>query len=92
MGQQWLAAAALAGLLAVASLSPAAAEEARPSEDPGRLALEGVDRLLQALEVLIDRIPQYEMPVIDENGDIIIRRKRDPAPEVEEDVIVETEA
>jgi len=31
---------------------------------------------MRALELMIDSIPQYEMPEIEENGDIIIRRKR----------------
>ncbi len=36
---------------------------------------------MRALEALIDSIPQYEMPEINEHGDIIIRRKRPPAPD-----------
>ena len=39
------------------------------------MAKEGIQSLLQAMELLLQTIPQYEMPVIDENGDIIIRRK-----------------
>jgi len=73
---------------------PAGAEdssdEPAPNEQaPGELAREGVERLLQALEVFIEMIPQYEMPELNENGDIIIRRKRDrgeePAAEPEDD-------
>lgn len=29
------------------------------------------------MELLLDSIPQYEAPEITENGDIIIRRRRD---------------
>ena len=50
------------------------------------LTREGIERLMLALEAFIDMIPQYEMPEINENGDIIIRRKRqeDPAPEADD--------
>ena len=92
MRQTFLAAVLLPLLLAVPL--PASAED--PSEEPaphepapGELAREGVARLLQALEVFIEMIPQYEMPELNENGDIIIRRKRDrgeePAAEPEDD-------
>ena len=43
---------------------------------------------MDALQLFINRIPQYESPEILENGDIIIRRKRvpaDPPPEREPD-------
>ena len=39
------------------------------------MAKEGIRSLLQAMELLLQTIPQYEMPVINEDGDIIIRRK-----------------
>ena len=102
MRQTFLAAVVLPLLLAV-PLPTGAQEpsdetvpsEAGPSEpaphaqEPGELAREGVARLLQALEVFIEMIPQYEMPELNENGDIIIRRKRDrgeePAAEPEDD-------
>lgn len=56
---------------------------ANPSA-PGELAREGVTKILQALEKLLQSVPQYQMPEIDENGDIILRRKRPepPAPPV----------
>jgi len=41
------------------------------------LAVEGLEKLINALSVFIDSIPQYEAPEILENGDIIIRRKQD---------------
>ena len=67
----------------------AAAEEPSESETPSELALEGVERLMRALEALIDSIPQYEMPEINEHGDIIIRRKRQPAPDELDDEDIE---
>ena len=60
------------------------------SEDDsvGELAREGVETLLRALEALIDEIPLYEMPELNENGDIIIRRKRktEEAPPEDPDI------
>jgi hypothetical protein len=43
---------------------------------PEELAVEGIAKLMDALGVFIQSIPQYEMPEMNENGDIIIRRKR----------------
>lgn len=57
-------------------------ENAKPG--PSELAREGVDNLLKALDRLIGMIPQYEMPEVLENGDIIIRR-RNPEPEGDEE-------
>ena len=38
--------------------------------------------MLRAIELMIEMIPQYDMPEVLENGDIIIRRKN-PPPESE---------
>ena len=43
------------------------------------MAREGMERILRALNMLMDSIPQYELPEVNENGDIIIRRKN-PTP------------
>ena len=75
-----LMSAALAFALLAA---PALAEEPSEEEAPGALAREGVERLMRALNAFIEMIPQYEMPEIDENGDIIIRRKREPEAQPE---------
>jgi hypothetical protein len=86
--KHWLAALGLSAafLLAPALLAPAvapaAAEEPGESEEAGEF---GIERLMRALEAFIDMIPQYEMPEINENGDIIIRRKRHVEPAPEED-------
>lgn len=63
-------------LLTVAAMtgplpSMAADEE---TETPSEMAREGMDRMLRAIELMIEMIPQYEMPEVLENGDIIIRR------------------
>jgi hypothetical protein len=56
---------------------PARAAEAE-EEDPKELARQGMERMLRAIELMIEMIPQYEMPEVLENGDIIIRRKNPP--------------
>jgi hypothetical protein len=81
--KSWLAAIGLATALVLAT--PVAAEEPSEPEGPGALARDGVERLMRALEAFIDMIPQYEMPEINEDGDIIIRRKRDVAPGPQDD-------
>ncbi len=43
---------------------------------PGELARESIELMMRSLNLLMDSIPQYEMPEINEDGDIIIRRKR----------------
>lgn len=80
MTKTGLRALALCAALALASPSAVLAEEPPAGEKPGELAREGVERLMQALEAFIQMIPQYEMPIINEEGDIIIRRKRDAEP------------
>ncbi|MGE5768570.1 MAG: hypothetical protein ACM35H_15375 [Bacteroidota bacterium] len=82
---------ALAGLvglcLAAVPLAAGAAEPEgpdAPQRAPEDLAREGLESMLRALRLLVDSIPQYELPEVLENGDIIIRRKRDgdePPPE-----------
>ena len=58
---------------------PALAAETPPSpstQERAEQALkEGVARIMRALELLIQSVPQYEMPEVLDNGDIIIRRK-----------------
>jgi hypothetical protein len=87
----WLTAIGLSAALAVAT--PAVADEPPAAEGPGELARDGIERLMQALEAFIDMIPQYEMPEINENGDIIIRRKREasPAPQDDEEEPIQTD-
>lgn len=62
--------------VAVASLAALPAKADEPKGDPGALAVEGLQKLVQALDQLIRSIPQYEKPEITDDGDIIIRRKR----------------
>ena len=73
----------LAACFAIAIAAAAVpARAGAPEKDPGALAMEGVGKLVRALELLLDNIPQYEKPEITEQGDIIIRRKRPNATEL----------
>jgi hypothetical protein len=64
----------------IAASGPALAGE-HGEEDPEVLMREGMERMLRAIELLIEMIPMYEPPEITEEGDIIIRRKRRPGEE-----------
>ena len=84
-----VAAALLGGLQLMGLLSLAAApawggHEPAEQEDPAELARQGMERMLRALNLMIEMIPQYELPEVLENGDIIIRRKRQDGHEEEE--------
>ena len=71
----------VAGALLVAAPTQAIAQDVGDAETVVR---EGVERLMRALDLLIGSIPQFEAPEINEDGDIIIRRKRpseDGAPD-----------
>ena len=74
-----LAAATLAAVC-LAGVAPDVAQERSQRERAEEFARQGMERLMQALDLLIQSIPQYELPVINENGDIIIRRRRDADP------------
>ena len=68
-----LAAAVMAGVLAA---GPVQAQS--NSSEPEMLLEEGTKKILRAFELFIMTIPQYEMPEVLPNGDIIIRRKNPP--------------
>jgi hypothetical protein len=77
-----LGAAALAISL---SAGPVVAQPAPPEGGDKRQIEESIkksmEKILRALEGLIDSVPIYELPEVQDNGDIIIRRKkRAPAP------------
>ena len=73
----------LIAFLCAAFVAPTAtsAQEPGQEEHPSEMVREGVERIMRALGAFVDVIPQYELPEINENGDIIIRRKRDSEPE-----------
>ncbi len=80
----------LAFALATGVPGPALAGAPNERERAGEMAKEAIEQLMRALELMIESIPQYELPEVNEDGDIIIRRKRrkerEPPgePEVEE--------
>lgn len=69
-------------VLALATGPLRAAEPAPPSpqsQGEAEQALkEGFDQILRALDALMRSVPQYEMPEVQDNGDIVIRRKKQP--------------
>jgi len=88
MRKSLIAAILLLGLAFIGP-PPALAAAEPPEPTPEELAREGMERMLRALELFIEMIPQYEMPEVTDDGDIIIRRKRrksapPPDPEFEE--------
>ena len=50
-----------------------------PDAETQALLREGADKLLRAIERMIETMPVYELPEITPEGDIILRRR--PAPE-----------
>ena len=68
----------LALMLSVAlPLGPVAwAQSSTPQERAEDLARESLETLLRALDAMLDAVPQYALPEITEDGDIIIRRIR----------------
>lgn len=68
--------------------APAEPQDA-PDGSPSEMAREGLEQMLRALRLLVQSIPQYELPEVLENGDIIIRRKH-PEPESAEPEFDET--
>jgi len=82
-----LPAAAFCACLALALVSTTAAaaesaarEQTADNQAPGDMAREGLEQMMRALRLLVESIPQYELPEVLDNGDIIIRRKRGGAP------------
>ncbi len=65
------------GLTACVLLTgPSSAKAEDDQADPGELARESIELMMRSLNLLMDNIPQYELPEVTEDGDIIIRRKR----------------
>ena len=73
--------ATVLALLLAAPIDVQAQERDEADRSPGALAAEGLETLFQALDLFIQSIPQYEPPELTEEGDIILRRKREqPKP------------
>ncbi len=82
------------GYSAGPGVAPAEAQQ-RGLDEAEEMAVEALDRLMKALRLVIDTIPQYEAPEVLPNGDILIRRihpdkKGTPDEEGEEPEMDET--
>jgi len=77
------ASAALAVLLVAATATPTAAQDSGDEQqsNPQELAREGAERIMRAIEGILQFIPQYGMPRIQEDGDIVIPRLNPPQDE-----------
>jgi hypothetical protein len=75
-----LGAAAVAIMLAAAPGGTVLAQDSENEDgnSPQALAREGAERLMRALDGLLQMIPQYGAPRIEENGDIVIPRLNPP--------------
>jgi hypothetical protein len=69
---------------------PGAAQQPTPApraeeQSPEALLRSGIENMLRALGLALQNLPQYEMPQVNEHGDIIIRRvnplKPRPSPD-----------
>ena len=79
----------LAGVVALGLAIPGGSalgteDESSRRDHAEEMAREAMEQLMHALELFIESIPQYEMPEVNEHGDIIIRRKRLPRREEKE--------
>ncbi len=72
-----------AGTIALVTLGAAPAfADSKTDKDPHALVSDGIQSILKSSEMMLLAIPQYATPYVNENGDIIIRRKnpsREPA-------------
>jgi len=64
----------VAGLLLCSGQAVRADEQDKDWQHQFQFRLEGLDRLMQGMDDLLQSIPRYQAPIIDDNGDIIIRR------------------
>ena len=64
----------VAGLVLGAAPAARADEQGEDWQNQFNFRLEGFDKLMQGMDDLLKSIPRYQAPIIDENGDIIIRR------------------
>ncbi len=79
----------IGGILAVLLTCTVAAHAQADEKGADDLAVEGISKLIDALSVFLDSIPQYDTPELLENGDIIIRRKQKTEEEEEKDTDIE---
>lgn len=86
MSRLHLVAALMLGVAGIGA-SPALAQDST-LEGAQQQAVEGIGKLLQALQMFVKSVPQFSAPEVLPNGDIIIRRihpENTPAPTPPED-------
>ena len=70
----------VATIATLIAAGPTQAQKPTPKDDMQEQAekalKEGVQTILRALETMFKSVPQYEIPEVLDNGDIIIRRKK----------------
>lgn len=70
--------------LGVLCAAPAFAQAPPPAaippqaDSPEAIARDGIAKLLQALKLFVENLPQYAAPEIDAQGNIVIRRLNPP--------------
>ena len=69
--------ALLLALPAAARAEPAP-DWQRQMEDAAAKLRQEIDKALGQVQEMLRAVPQYELPQMNDNGDIIIRRKRQP--------------
>lgn len=79
-----LAAALMSIMLGSVGLgAPVALAQDSTRQDAQKEAVEGIGKLLEALQMFVKSVPQYSAPEVLPNGDIILRRvnpEKKPAP------------
>jgi len=70
------ACAMLASAPVSAQTSPQAPPQTPDAQEPSgtQLTLEGLEKLMLGLQRMVEELPRYNLPEINENGDIILRR------------------
>ena len=71
-----LGACAMLASAPVFAQSPNAPPDAPSTQEPSgtELTLQGLAKLMRELQRMVEELPRYNLPEINENGDIIIRR------------------
>jgi len=58
------------------ALPPAVMQDLQRAEEAMR---RGLEQMMDSVDILLRAVPQYDLPTVNENGDIVIRRRL-PAP------------
>lgn len=64
----------LAGIDGAVVLAQDSAPPPATPDSAREMAVEGISKILQALDLFVKSVPQYAPPEVLENGDIILRR------------------